>query len=142
MKYAIIKDGRVENVVLARETPQNGVPIDGPAGIGWSYDGEAFTPPPPPPAKRSGLTRGQFRMLFTFAERQAEAAFKREAESAAQAGTATQNQLIYLTMRDDFDDAGSIDLDDTATGAALDFYVAFGLLTAARKAGVLSGVRP
>jgi len=110
-------------------------------GSGWRYNPATDETMPAVPVS-SGITRGQFRLLFTFAERQAEAAFKRAAEAAAEAGTATNEQLVYLTMRDDFDSAASINLSDPATIAALDFYVAFGLLTAERRDEVLAGVTP
>ena len=146
---AYVTDGIVTNVALgdadfAAQT--GGIFTEDKVAKGWSYDGASFAPPAPvdtpAPVKRNGLTQGEFRLLFTFAERQAEAAFKRAAEAAAQAGTASNEQLVYLTMRDDFDSARVINLDDPATQAALDFYVAFGLLTEARKAVVLTGERP
>ena len=146
-KIAIIDAGRVRNVVLGDADfaqAVGGIICPDEVGPGWLYDGASFTAPPKPQPepKRNGLTPGQFRLLFTFEERQAEAAFKRAAEAAAGAGNATPEQIVYLTMRDDFDSAGFINLDDAATVAALDFYVAFGLLTEARKAVVLTGERP
>ena len=92
-----------------------------------------------PPRK---IDQGAFRLLFTFAERAAETAFGSAARAAASAGTATTDQLTYLTMRQDYEAASYINLDDAAVGAALDFYVAFGLLTEARAVEVLSGYRP
>lgn len=144
-RYALVSDGLVSNVLLAKpgDEPAGAIACGASVGPGWSYDGETFSPPPAPAGfKRSGLTKGEFRLLFTFAERQGEAAFKRSAEAAAEAGTASNEQLLYLTMRDDFDNAGSINLTEPSTQAALDFYEAFGLLTAERKAQVLAGEPP
>ena len=92
--------------------------------------------------KRNRLDRGEFRLLFTFDERAAETAFEGAARAAQAAGTATPEQLIYLTMRADFNDAAHINLDDTAVHAALDFYVLFDLLTPERREYVLTGYRP
>ena len=145
-RYAIVKNGVVVNVVLAEEGFALAGAIACPDGVSprWTYDGQDFAAPAVPPVepKRSGLDQGEFRLLFTFAERQGEAAYKRAAEAAAHAGTASAAQLVYLTMRDDFDQAGEINLDDVEVGAALDFYIAFGLIEAERKADILSGVRP
>lgn len=140
-RYAIVQNGRVANVILADAQPDGGVNVDGlPVGVGWTYDGQDFTPPPPPPPPP--ITRGQFRLLFTFAERAAEQAFGHAARAAAEAGTATSDQLAYLAMQADFEAAAEIRLDDPAVAAALDFYVAWGILTAERKAQVLAGEKP
>lgn len=92
--------------------------------------------------KRHRLDRGEFRLLFTFDERTAESAFEGAAKAALASGTETAEQRVYLTMRADFNDAGHINLDDPAVHAALDFYVAFGLLTPERRDYVLTGYRP
>jgi hypothetical protein len=49
-RYAIIEADTVANIAVA-EAPlaDNWVQSDV-ACIGWTYDGETFTPPPPPPA--------------------------------------------------------------------------------------------
>lgn len=58
MRYAIINDGVVENVILAQPgftlPGKTLVPTDT-AGPGWTWDGTTFSPPepPPPPAPRS-----------------------------------------------------------------------------------------
>ncbi len=91
---------------------------------------------------RHRLDHGQFRLLFTFEERAQETAFEGAALAARSAGTATPEQLMYLTMREDYRAATHINLDDEAVIAALQFYVAFGLLTAERAAYVLTGWRP
>ena len=49
---------------------------------------------------------------------------------------------LYLTMRADFDQAAYIDLGDPAVSAALDFYIAWGLLAPERKAEVLANEQP
>lgn len=54
MKYALIKDGRVINVILVDDLDAYRVPKgctlvqSDAAGPGWAYDGETFTAPPRP----------------------------------------------------------------------------------------------
>jgi len=48
MRYAIVEDGVVSNVVLA-DVPAGGNWIETEVGgVGWLYDGATFTPPPAP----------------------------------------------------------------------------------------------
>ena len=69
MRYAIIKDGVVENVIAwdgeAAYDPGEGfeaVRTDD-AQIGWTYDGEAFTPPVPAPSEAKALMPVSFWLL-------------------------------------------------------------------------------
>jgi hypothetical protein len=54
MRYALIKDGEVVNVILVGDLSDYAVPSgctlvqSDVAGPGWSYDGETFSPPPEP----------------------------------------------------------------------------------------------
>lgn len=77
-RYLIIRDGVVANVVLwdgqsAFEAGPGGVLVAAPAGVGpgWTYDGEAFSPPPPSPepdpapAGPFRVTKSRFGDLFT-----------------------------------------------------------------------------
>jgi hypothetical protein len=56
MRAALIRDGIVENIIIAGEGYDPGeiyqvIPIgDNPVEIGATYDGQTFTPPAPPPA--------------------------------------------------------------------------------------------
>lgn len=52
MRYAIIENGVVVNVVVAdvEFASQQGWIECPEAGPGWLYDGQTFTAPPPPPA--------------------------------------------------------------------------------------------
>jgi len=80
MKYALIKDGNVVNVIEAEAdfaTTLEGydaVVESGDAGIGWGWDGEVFTPPdtqeppPPPPSSTSRLRKISFFDRFPKAE--------------------------------------------------------------------------
>ena len=82
--YALIDDGLVVNVITVEDTWPEGVDITGldpQPGIGWGYDGDAFTPPPPelpepqPPVDNSPdgngpfLSNYAFDMRFTLPER-------------------------------------------------------------------------
>ena len=61
MKYAIIENGVVANVVLADAefaAEQGWVPCEQ-AGPGWKYDGATFTEPDPVPATETTLTKDQ-----------------------------------------------------------------------------------
>ena len=110
--------------------------------------------------EKPGIDQGQFRLLFTFEERQAEEVFRQKAQETIKgaipepvdpaAPTEAETQALqgwlsarlYLTMRADFDQAAYIDLADPSVSAALDFYIAWGLLAPERKAEVLAGIRP
>lgn len=51
MRFAIIEEGIVTNVVLAdvdHGTAQGWIEATDDASIGWTWDGEAFAAPPPP----------------------------------------------------------------------------------------------
>ena len=72
--FAIIESGVVANVIVADEWPDgiNITDIKPRPGIGWSYDGEAFTPPPmpdPEPVLPQPLTKLEFLRRFTAEER-------------------------------------------------------------------------
>lgn len=106
------------------------------------------------------LDQGQFKLLFTFAEREAEIAYRQEAVKRVQAGpivfavegaptaqeyddaVAYARAKTYLTMRDDFEAASHINLSDGAVSVTLDFYVALGLIAPERKAQVLANEQP
>lgn len=68
MVYGIIENGIVANAVLA--TPEYAaehgwVELPAGAGIGWRYDGHAFSPPPlPPPAVPVIVTMRQARLAL------------------------------------------------------------------------------
>lgn len=48
MKYAIIEDGKVSNIVVSKQALQtNWVEITGTVGIGYLFDGQTFSEPPP-----------------------------------------------------------------------------------------------
>jgi hypothetical protein len=47
MKFAIIENGVVSNVVLADEALESNWVETDQAGPGWLYDGSTFSPPPP-----------------------------------------------------------------------------------------------
>jgi hypothetical protein len=47
MRFAIIENGVVSNVVLADEALESNWVETDQAGPGWLYDGSTFSPPPP-----------------------------------------------------------------------------------------------
>lgn len=101
--------------------------------------------------------KGRFRLLFSFGERVLEAAFYTQSYSLVSSSTIADVQTalltaeedrtpeqqelhsaaVYLTMREDFKDAGEINLDDASVIEALNFYVAIGILTESRKNEIL-----
>ncbi|MAZ56832.1 hypothetical protein CL653_03500 [bacterium] len=100
--------------------------------------------------------KGRFRLLFTFGERVLETAFYTKAvklvsespldlltilltpeEDRTTEQQELHNAAVYLTMREDFKDAGEIKLDDPAVAAALTFYVTLGIVTETRKNEIL-----
>ena len=107
-----------------------------------------------------GIDQGQFKLLFTFAEREAESVYRQEAVKRVQAGpivfavegsptdkeyedaVAYARAKTYLTMRDDFEAASHINLSDPAVSVTLDFYIALGLIAPERKAQVLANDTP
>lgn len=106
------------------------------------------TPPP--------IDQGRFRLLFTFEEAATETAFRVGAEKLIAQGrpsladpenptaeefealTNYSNAVIYVTMNSDFVQAGKIRLNDPVVAAALDFFIAFGLIAPERKAQILA----
>lgn len=52
MRRAIVENGIIQNIIEAEEDfelPGKTLVTAGSAGIGWLWDGEAFSPPPPAP---------------------------------------------------------------------------------------------
>lgn len=109
-------------------------------------------------AHLTNLDHGQFRLLFTFAERQAEETYRQRAiklvqgdaptlsdpptQAEYEAAVAYARAQTYLAMRADFDAASHINLTDEAVRVALEFYVALGLLGEPRMDEVLNRVTP
>ena len=143
-RYAIIEGQIVTNVILADDAsaPAGAVMCGPHVGVGWTYGDGEFSPPPAPPTRRTGISQADFRGLFTFAERSLEVAYARSAEAAAATGIATQTQIAYLTVRDDFSYSDGIDLDNPSVALALNIYVAAGVLTSERAAAVIAGDSP
>ena len=70
MKYAIIKDGTVQNIAAADEqfAAENGwtaIPEDSPVEAGWLYDGTSFTEPAPTDDFLKEVNRAKARQLLT-----------------------------------------------------------------------------
>ena len=142
MQYALIESGRVANVIEADAAfidtlPGTWAPAQG-AGIGWHYDGEAFTAPVPesPPAQDTRITRLAFRKRFTQAEKVALEIAAIDDPSATPAQRAQAAALrAYLK---DVDAATFIDLADAHVAAGVQTLEAAGLLAAGRAAEIVT----
>ena len=142
MQYALIESGRVINVIEADAAfieilPGTWAPAQG-AGIGWHYDGEAFTAPVPesPPAQDTRITRLAFRKRFTQAEKVALEIAALDDPSATPAQRAQAAALrAYLK---DVDAATFIDLADAHVAAGVQTLEAAGLLAAGRAAEIIN----
>jgi hypothetical protein len=63
MNFAIIEGGKVVNIAKADAPLADNWIATETAGIGWTYDGETFTPPMPPPATNSDVNAERARRL-------------------------------------------------------------------------------
>jgi len=65
MKYAIIDEGIVTNIVLADDQlAENWIASDA-AQIGWTYEGDIFAPPPAPPPAPTYATAAEAKAAMT-----------------------------------------------------------------------------
>ena len=142
MQYALIESGRVVNIIDAdaafiETLPGTWAPAEG-AGIGWLYDGVAFTAPVPEsqPAQDTRITRLAFRKRFTQAEKVALEIAALDDPSATPAQRAQAAALrAYLK---DVDAATFIDLADAHVAAGVQTLEAAGLLAAGRAAEIIN----
>ncbi len=140
MNFALIENGIVVNMAVAdsaADLPGDWIAADG-AGIGWHYDGEAFTAPMPdsPPAQDTRITRLAFRKRFTQAEKVALEIAALDDPSATPAQRAQAAAMrAYLK---DVDAAQYIDLSDAHVEAGVQTLEAAGLLESGRAAAILT----
>lgn len=135
---AIIRDGRVDNVILADDWPDSVdvTDMNPRPSIGWAYDGQVFTPverqQEPQPRK---ITRLAFRQRFTQAEMVAlEIAGLDDPTAPMQ-----QRQLAasVRVMQRQVSDATYIDLDRPDTRAGVQQLEAVGILAPGRALEIL-----
>lgn len=130
-RYAIIDGGKVANVILAdaENVPADAVQTDT-AGVGWSYDGETFSPPPVIGPVR--LHRYSFAAeLLTAAENDDWIALVDGAEQTAPASRTDQQKSVLRAWRH-FMLAEFIERDAAETQAAIYGLHLWGVLTQER----------
>lgn len=139
--FAILADGAVENVVVG-EWP-GGIDVTEVfplPGIGWTYDGETFTPPaavdlPPSLDAPRIITQRAFRGRMTIAELVGIeiASLDDPAVALEQRKQAATLRVLLETLRS----ATFVDLDFADTRMGLQMIGQFGLLTSERVAEIL-----
>lgn len=133
---SIIKDGKVENIIvvdeeseLLNENPEwvfigeNSLGV----GIGWSYDGSAFVPPPPPPPPPPRWVISKVAMISRFTSQEYLGVI-----SAAKTDVEVQAwyDLFQATMR--------VDLKDQRIVDGINLLATKNLLTSERAAEILN----
>lgn len=122
IRYALVQNGIVENVVDAAEPPADWVECND-AGPGWGYNGSKFTPPAQVVAARN-ITVSAFKSRLTAAERKA---IRVLAKSNADIEDYT----------DMLDSARQVDLDNARTRGGLQALESLGVLAAGRALIIL-----
>lgn len=142
---AIIENGVVANVIVADEWP-NGIDVTDLTprpGIGWLYDGQAFTPPaaepePEPDANPDGpgpfLSNYAFDMRYTLPER---IAIKRLADQRNPDGSYTDTALAVQVNVERAQKAKFVNPQRAETRNGVMQFVALGVLTQARALEIL-----
>jgi hypothetical protein len=100
------------------------IPVGEPIPDGWTIEAVTANPnylDPVPPQRV--ITKYQFRMRFTFAERE---------------GIDTSTDTNIIVLRNDFNAAEEIDLDNPEVSAALDYFELQGLIAPGRAAEILA----
>lgn len=152
MRYALIKDGIVENVCewdgnTATWSPPAGVTAvlaSDACGPGWTYDGSSFSPPAAPAKVFNGTTL-DFLRLFTPTEVIAFNAQKaavnamtpQDYSDPAKAGLAQFSYFLALFLETNTIDASRPDLQ-----AGLDILIALNVIAPNRKAQIIAGEAP
>lgn len=133
MRFALIKNGIVDNVIESHDTPPGWVPC-GAAAPGWSHFAGVFTPPPAPPAPRR-ITPLAFRRRFTKPERAAI-----EWAAVDRAELPPEQRMQSAALRADLKDqaqATFIDLDDADVLEGVQTLEQVGLLPPGRAAEII-----
>lgn len=131
--FAIIESGTVRNVILADAWP-NGIDVTDLTprpGPGWTYDGEAFTPPAPdePPAPITTPYMTQFGWLSRITQK------KRTAiRNLAKTDEAVEDALFLFQI------AGRIDVTLPETQQLVGYLQMLGLIDANDAAALLAPI--
>ena len=143
--FSIVKSGVVVNTVVAQEWP-NGIDVTDLTprpGIGWLYDGQAFTPPaaqpqPDPPSNPDGpgpfLSNYAFDMRYTLPER---IAIKQLADQRNPDGSFTTTAYAVQVNVERAAKAKFINTQRAETRSGVMQFVALGVLTEARALEIL-----
>ena len=144
MRYAIISNGKVANIIQATAWP-DGIDITGMEpmpGIGWDYDGTTFTAPEPdelpePPALPRHITEFALWQRFTPDERvdyDLASIHNPSADETAQRNAARLRDLKELVRGSRY-----VDLDLPLTIAGIQGVEAMGVIAEGRAAAILDG---
>lgn len=136
MRWALIQNGKVANVVEQDSQPQiEGVWVEcGNAGPEWSYDGSTFAPPISVEVRH--ITQYAFRQRFTQAERIGIEIASLDDPSASMA--VRQQAAALRVAMTDLAQAQFVNLDLAVVSQALVDLETAGLLTAGRANEILS----
>lgn len=151
MRYAIIRDGVVENVVLwdgeADWSPPADtllVPCPPWVSTGASYDGEAFSAPPPPVSSREPVrvSKADFQRLLTPTERYSLNALRKQIATLTPADYPDPANALLVAAEDVMfafeQPLEFIELDHPETYQGLMLLSYLGILTADRVAEIVA----
>ena len=98
MRYAVIENGVVVNVILTNDPGPDDVATDV-AGFGWTYDGQTFTAPVSP-TQPVRVTKADFQRLLTPAERYAINALRKQIATLPPAEYSDPANILLVAAED------------------------------------------